>query len=330
MTDLKEYCLEINHLRSESHPVLKIELPIDIQKLCLISCKTEAKILSNFQNLNYLKLRYGEIILNKAKPFDCLKQLKHLIIYQSKFALQEPFKGPLYIENKNLEELDLDVLNHDGLKIYFDDLPKLKKLRVSNNSIKYLIDLDSFKKLSNLEILDTSLRDLTMCYENPFENFTKLKRLRLNGCLYIYEKVYIDKYVFKNLVNLEYLEISGCYLQTFDNSETFDNLKQLIHLDLTLSDLEKLDFGIFKNLINLETLYLNRNSLKHIEPGLFVNLNKLKHLQLRECGLVSIDENTFEGLVSLETLNLDRNGLNEVRVGIFDGLKNLKKIYLGK
>ena len=322
LTYLKEYCLMSDLYCNESRPVLKIELPIDIEKLCLLYCNIEAKIATNYQSLNYLELRDGLIILNEAKPFECLKQLKHLIIYQSKFAFQEPFKGPLYIENQSLEELDLHVLNRDGFKIYFDNLPKLKRLRVSNYSIRNAIDLVSFKKLSNLEKLDTSLPE-TMCYDDPFANFTKLKRLRINGSLYI------DKNLFKNLVNLEYLEISGIYSKKFAHYDTFDNLKQLIHLDLTFSYLKKLDFGIFKNLTNLETLNLNRNPLKHIGPGLFVNLNKLKHLQLRDCNLVSIDENAFEGLVSLDELNLDRNNLKEIRVGLFDGLQNLKKIYLG-
>ena len=82
----------------------------------------------------------------------------------------------------------------------------------------------------------------------------------------------------------------------------------LTNLDLSDNDLTRLD-GL-ESLAALETLALDRNRVKHLEPGAFAGLRNLRDLRMEENGLRSLAH--FDQLVSLRALSLGGNRVGEV------------------
>jgi hypothetical protein len=157
------------------------------------------------------------------------------------------------------------------------------------------------------------------------DNFTKLKKVKLRHISSI------DESSFSYLVDLESLELDGCYFPNYMKSNiscnAFTNLNKLTHLDLCNSvRLENLDASLFKYIHNLESFAMG--GLKEIQDGAFINLDKLKKLDLIEGDLVEITANTFQGLISLEKLNLSFNKLESIDARSFDFEKTLKQLDL--
>ena len=82
----------------------------------------------------------------------------------------------------------------------------------------------------------------------------------------------------------------------------------LTTLDLSENDLTRLD-GL-ETLAALETLSLDRNRVKHLEPDAFAGLGNLRVLRMEENGLRSLAH--FDALVSLRALHLGGNRVGEV------------------
>ena len=85
---------------------------------------------------------------------------------------------------------------------------------------------------------------------------------------------------------------------------------------------------MFDGLANLESLYLNDNSLSELPDGVFDDLSNLKGLALYDNSLSELPDGIFDGLDNLEGLGLNRNNLSELPDGIFDGLDNLEGLSL--
>ena len=85
----------------------------------------------------------------------------------------------------------------------------------------------------------------------------------------------------------------------------------------------------FDDLVSLESLNLNNNSLSHLDPGVFQALSKLSFLSLVHSKLYSLQSELFQGLTSLNQLNLQANGLAQLESGTFTGLSSLTILNIG-
>ena len=98
---------------------------------------------------------------------------------------------------------------------------------------------------------------------------------------------------------------------------------KLVAIDVSFSNITKIDSSTFKGLKHIERLLLNDNAISEIEVDTFSDLDKLKELRLSNNNLKKIE---LKGrLDSLERLSLSRNQLEEVN---FDNLFSLKSLYL--
>ena len=78
---------------------------------------------------------------------------------------------------------------------------------------------------------------------------------------------------------------------------------------LTRNHLTYLPPGVFKGLSRLEMLALNHNKIRNLKPGVFKGLSGLKYLHLGENSLTNLSGEVFKGLNELEHLILYENQL---------------------
>ena len=102
----------------------------------------------------------------------------------------------------------------------------------------------------------------------------------------------------------------------------------LTFINLSHCKLEILESGTFANLNSLETLFLNNNELKKIEPDCFTGCNGLTYINLSHCKLEILESGTFANLNSLVNLFLNNNELKKIEPDCFTGCNGLTYINL--
>ncbi|XP_065074910.1 protein toll-like [Ochlerotatus camptorhynchus] len=103
------------------------------------------------------------------------------------------------------------------------------------------------------------------------------------------------------------------------------NLKWLI----LRSNHVKLLHNVFDNLTNLVILELGANQIIELEPGLFKNQRKLRHLNLWRNQLRNITKESFRGAETLQELDLSVNAIETLNSDVFTLLPDLTVLNLG-
>ena len=132
---------------------------------------------------------------------------------------------------------------------------------------------------------------------------------------------------FNNLKNLLTLDLHGNSLISLQPG-CFQGLEKLSELDLSANMMSSIPVNAFQNLLNLKELILEDNQLDFLNSSIFSGLNKLKSLNLEGNSLISLHVELFQGLSRLEKLDLDENQLTALEVGLFHGLSNLRDLSL--
>lgn len=78
----------------------------------------------------------------------------------------------------------------------------------------------------------------------------------------------------------------------------------------------------------LQTLFLQDNSIAHLEPGILAPLAALRRLYLHNNSLRALEPGAFDAQSRLLELALTGNRLRGLRVGVFSGLAQLRILYL--
>jgi Leucine-rich repeat (LRR) protein len=164
----------------------------------------------------------------------------------------------------NLKELDLRNCSITTLDDFFDNLPFLEKLFLSNNRIVNVSD-DTFGSLAHLNHLDLSynkLWDFTpYSVTDPFQVY-------LSGMM-------LHEDVFRNLTNLVFLDLSHSKLKQ-ESLRALQWLQpRLEQLSLCYTDVPLIISGMFAQ-TNLKVLDLSGN------PGLISSLSNLWFSGLEE------------------------------------------------
>jgi Leucine-rich repeat (LRR) protein len=326
LINLKELCLENKFDYNLNHTpnYLDLSSPPNLEKLTIVNFKVKLNTLTHLKNLNFLRLDKVQALgLSDLKAFLDFASLKHLDLGGTKLVFDCIYSSSLHMGPKSLEVLnigDIGCINGYEPKIFFENMPNLKKLQVEVKSMEK-IDLVSFKKLSSLEDLRL---DVAECNNKRkltgiLENFSKLKKLSVHGLSRV------DREFFKQFPNLESLKLWRGTLRDIQ-SGSFDSLTNLTALELRSNNLKQLDEDLFKSMNKLVSLDLSQNPLKRISSELFANLAALNKLNLYGCELFDLEPNTFHGLDNLNKLTLRSNKLTHLNEALFTGLKNLTQL----
>ncbi|XP_005316026.1 toll-like receptor 8 [Ictidomys tridecemlineatus] len=238
----------------------------------------------------------------------------------------------LYIEDGTFESLT----NLKVLSLSFNTLihvpPKLpnslRKLYLSNTKIK-TIGQEDFKGLVNLRLLDLS-GNCPRCFNAPFP----CTPCDGNAAIEIHPLA------FQNLTQLLYLNLSSTSLRKVP-STWFDNMHYLkvLHLEFNYLVQEMASGEFLTKLPNLKILDLSFNYVK-TEYSQYITLSEnfsklqsLKALHLRGYVFQTLREEDFRPLMvlpQLRTINLGINFIKQIDFTLFQRFPKLEIIYLSE
>lgn len=254
--------------------------------------------LNSLTNLNVLSLDFNEIYtVEKHLVVNSLK-LVDLHLNNNKF-----FRVPSFVENfQILKFLDLGenfIKNLSDLE-NFGNLKYLYGLRLTENQIETL-ERNHFVHLKNLQIVNLSKNRIRHIDRETFRFNEFLQAIRLDG-----NSIKNIDYMFENLTQLVFLNISENSLEIFDYENFPKNLQFL--------DISKNQINVIKNpneiSQNLKTLNLNQNHLTEISA--FVLPRNLEDLYLQSNLIEKISPYTFLKKPFLKTVDLKNNKISHL------------------
>lgn len=321
------------------------------------------------QNLEYLSIQKLIICSN---AFNSLNRLKKLALSYcdlsecTDYSFENLFNLEVFENYQPTNHFHLNLsawfLNIKWLFLSkideFDFLTKLNETLLIfeiNNSFK-----DSKTARSILEKFENRNIKVLLFSRNCLNRFDLawLSGLRqLNNLKLKRNKVQVFENSGDDLSRLEYLDLSGNLLRTLD-SEIFSKLSNSIRVIDLGSNLElNLTPGVFKNLKNLEELYLRNcqlekyldlagkesfcdlcslnildlsfNQIKTFDSEIFSFTSKLSVLNLAN-NMLSLQSDSFRHLRNLKCLNLNENMIKYLSDGLFNGLENLEILRLSR
>eukprot|EP00057_Strongylocentrotus_purpuratus_P020268 XP_011674742.1 PREDICTED: SLIT and NTRK-like protein 6 [Strongylocentrotus purpuratus] len=120
--------------------------------------------------------------------------------------------------------------------------------------------------------------------------------------------------LFTGLFSLRKLRIKDNYLHDLD-VRVFQNLSQLVYLDMTNSRIHTLRSGLFSPLSSLRYLYIGENNLGEVPGDIFNGLFRLNVLTFQNNILSSLDPKTFAQTLRLTDLYLPGNQISTIKPG---------------
>ncbi|GKC65562.1 leucine-rich repeat-containing protein [Tanacetum coccineum] len=310
-----------------------VSLDLSLNMLLTMRPHVFNNLLQNFTNFEQLSLQYVNISSVLPDRLNISSSLKLLNVCDT--GMQG--KLPCYIFNlHSLETLYLSF-NMFGGMVPFESfaLPSLKELYLNNNNhLAGHIDMQTFRKLSNLTYLDLSHNNFSGEWEldKLLSSLTNLEELDLS-----YNNFSVTTKNANNYVNsgLKYLKLASCKLKVFPNS--IRAMKQLRLLDLSSNEIHgqiphwageigvQLDSGTIPS-INLqhEQAYMGNNSFQGTIPNVYGDCEYLQGLILNGNQLEGELPCSLSKCRSLSVIDLGNNHLNGTFPGWSEDLPNLQ------
>ncbi|XP_068134771.1 toll-like receptor 3 [Hyperolius riggenbachi] len=239
------------------------------------------------------------------------------------------FKGLAF---KNVASLDISKNRISKIENgSFVHLQSLSFLNLEENDVSYL-NSDAFKGLSNVKSLNLenffSTKGPTID-DGSFQWLKTLEHLKMEKN----KNIAITEFTFTGLTNLKYLILSECTFRSFTN-RTFLSLSKspLIVLNLTRTDISRLEYGTFSSLAHLQMLDLGLNNINQDLVGYeFEGLRNIEMIYLSYNKHLTLTSTSFCSVPTLEKLNLRKTALsfNAHSASPFSCLKNLTLLDLG-
>nr|UZH24403.1 TLR23h [Mugilogobius chulae] len=137
---------------------------------------------------------------------------------------------------------------------------------------------------------------------------------------------FTDDEFFTSCSQLHNLKMPSSFLSDMSD-QSLKPLTQLRLLQLDVNNLVKVPVTV-RNLLTLETLDLNKNSIHEISCLDFANLTKLINLSLRKNEIVHLEECLFQNLHNLQTLDLSQNSVHTIQNAFRVGMTQLRILLL--
>ncbi|XP_058054013.1 uncharacterized protein LOC131205778 isoform X2 [Anopheles bellator] len=229
-------------------------------------------------------------------------------------------------------------------------LSHVVSIKITNCTIVY-ISPQAFAGLDELYSVNLTNSGIDLIHPDTFVNNTKLRLLTLSGNdLSAMQSVnhntpYTD-YMLK-APSVEELDLSRCKLQELQPN-AFNELKNIIYINLSENNLTSLPEGIFDSVETIEELDLSMNGIAELPRHIFAKTSlailHLKHnkistnvdfvtadlqkLDLSYCQIRTINNQMFKGMDGLTNLILKGNHIEKIKPMAFISLRSLRQIDL--
>ncbi len=126
------------------------------------------------------------------------------------------------------------------------------------------------------------------------------------------------------------------YLKIYSESERgnlekidagiFKELVELVELEVKNHKVKNIDKKAFEQNVDLKKIDFSDNEITDLDPELFGNLFELREVNFQQNRLRSLPENLFEKNVDVLVINFARNRIQEISKKLIDKLENLQEI----
>lgn len=269
---------------------------------------------SGAKQLMRLDVSFNFLQRIQADYFESALNLEYLNLSQNNISVVAPnaFKTLAKLTTLDLSFNNITKLNEN----MFDGLTNLQSLHLSNlSNHTIVIESFAFAGLESLNLLDLSQSHIASIKMGTFQGLSNVQTLKLIAVRKI------EKFSFAGIDNLKELDlsndakmpISSAEASTFIDKEAFDNLTQLLALNLASNPVEHLSVGTFSKLMHLERLNLSHIQLAAIKLGTFSHLKNLQTLDISRNRLRKFDFGHFlPGDMNLQQIYLNGNSLTEL------------------
>lgn len=288
----------------------------------------ETQMFNYCLNLTSLDISYNNI---KYIEVNCFKNNNFSEFFIQGNKLEIPLQKGIFNGLTDVKTLNLSHQNIGSIEsLAFEGATSIKQLNLSCNHLE-LLSLDSFKYLNQLEILDLSANLLYNIVFN-IEHLQNLQWISLRNN----KLKYINTGMFNNFANLNYLDLSNNHINSIHNivtneqynymQNTVSNLREILLNNNSLKT-ENLSGGCFNNLTNVVFLDLSYNLLTFLKNSTFDGMISIRKLNISNCKINHLEYNVFENVSKLEIIDLSHNSITNLQINS-DNLKSLSILIL--
>ncbi|XP_007435706.2 toll-like receptor 7 [Python bivittatus] len=281
-----------------------------------------------------LDLSRNNIFFIKSSDFQQLTDLKCLNI--SNNAMSQALNGTEFVYLSSLKYLDLSNNRIDLLYVYaFQQLKELEVLNLSDNSYYFKAEgvthmLGFTKYLVNLKILIMNGNEISVSTDKAMiSRSIKTLEFRRNRLDILWKEGTSEYFAFfKNLTNLETLDISENFLTSLPPDVFYNLPPKLKVFKLTNNQLKTFNWGCLPALKNLEVLDLSNNLLTTVPRELSNCTKTLQQFIVQNNKIRKLTDNFLKDASFLRHLDISFNKIKTIRNSSFpknviNGLKTL-------
>lgn len=292
---------------------IPINIPGDVEQLSLDGAKFSeipANAFSEYIDLFTLSLSKGELYKITSRSFYGLSDLETLELSFNKFTtLGQP-------DNLAKTCIIQEIENSHTHRAYHSaelNMEKVLTNQIPNTAFEYLTSLrELYLGFNNIHCISSAVFDVIG---------KKLLELHLEHN----DISKLEDSVFKNLINLERLDLSDNHLE-FIGSDAFSGLTKLKELLLQSNQLSWISTGAFKDFSQLTYLKIDRNQFTSLRELQLLHLHSLEIADLQNNNIMKIEETDFAKNIQLTKLFLADNNINNIQDHSF--LSNRRLTYI--
>ena len=268
-------------------------------------------------------IRHYNPVTTPSSSAACLFTFVRVIILSSNQITRLPRLVSLLVIS-----LDLSYNQLTNISMFMQSiLLQLQTLNLSWNKLEFLPGYFTyFYKLQLIDLSHNRLQQVDIMifsrYQNPRTNPQTNPFLSHASDLSNNNLTYIQKSALK-FFKLNDLDLSFNRFQTL-------SIGEVPHHDILIDDQEATNcsFAMLRGLVNLQTLNVSQNNIKHLSQNYFCDLTRLRILDLSRNFIKHIPKNVFKHLGSLTCLMLQENMLTVIKHNIFRPLRQITLISL--
>ncbi|GJQ65775.1 hypothetical protein Trydic_g11950 [Trypoxylus dichotomus] len=285
-----------------------------LRLLNIDQCNLEKIEALKSESLQQLKISFCRIKEITKAMFKTLDEITDINLQGNKIEKIEPgsFNNLVFLVDLNLSYNNISQLPPN----IFDENDELMSVDMRGNPLEK-IDTSIFSNLEQLILSNCQLREFDGSELEQVVNLDLSNNLLTE----------LPSGVFRNMINLEYLNLSRNRLTSLP-SDIFANNSRLSRIVLDRNDFHRLPK--FKNSENLQTQSFSCNEcgLESIEANVFEDMPALVSLHLTANRIKKLDSDVFNTLRSLRVLDISYNSIQDIDMDIFQYNTGLKKLNL--